>query len=120
MNPVLLALLVAVAGGAGSTLRFLIDVSIPAAARERYPWGTWAINITGSFVLGLIAGPLMGVAWGRILTVGLLGGYTTFSAASLETVTLAEDGRWKTALFYAFGTLVICVAVSLLGIAITA
>ena len=94
-------------------------MSIPAKARARFPWGTWLINITGSFVLGLIAGPLTGVVWGPIFTVGLLGGYTTFSAASLETVSLAEDGRWGTALFYGLGTLVISVLAALGGAALT-
>ena len=119
MNGLLLALLVAVAGGVGATLRFVIDMSIPAKARARFPWGTWLINITGSFVLGLIAGPLTGVVWGPIFTVGLLGGYTTFSAASLETVSLAEDERWGTALSYGLGTLVVSVLAALGGVNLT-
>lgn len=119
MSGLLLALLVAVAGGVGATLRFVVDMSIPAKVRARFPWGTWLINITGSFVLGLIAGPLTGALWGPIFTVGLLGGYTTFSAASLETVSLAEDGRWGPALIYGLGTLVISVLAALVGAAIT-
>ena len=119
MSGPLLAFLVAVAGGVGATLRFVIDTSIPAKSRARFPWGTWLINITGSFVLGLIAGPLTGVVWGQIFTVGLLGGYTTFSAASFETVSLAEDGRWGTALFYGLGTLVVSVLAALGGAALT-
>ena len=120
MNGLLLALLVARAGGGGATLRFVIDMTIPAKVRARFPWGTWLINITGSFVLGLIAGPLTGAMWGPVFTVGLLGGYTTFSAASLETVSLAEDGRWGTALFYGLGTLLVCTAAALVGGWITA
>ena len=119
MNGLLLALLVAVAGGLGATLRFVIAMSIPAKARARFPWGTWLINITGSFVLGLIAGPLTGAVWGPIFTVGLLGGYTTFSAASLETVSLAEDERWGTALSYGLGTLVVSVLAALGGVNLT-
>ena len=119
MSSLVLAFLVAVAGGVGAALRFLIDMSVPARARARFPWGTWLINITGSFVLGLIAGPLAGMTWGPIFAVGLLGGYTTFSAASLETVSLAEDGRWGAALFYGLGTLAICVVAALGGVALT-
>ena len=119
MSSLVLAFLVAVAGGVGAALRFLIDMSIPAKARASFPWGTWLINITGSFVLGLVAGPLTGAVWGPIFTVGLLGGYTTFSAASLEAVSLAEDGRWETALFYGLGTLVISVLAALGGITLT-
>ena len=100
-------------------LRFVIDMTIPAKVRARFPWGTWLINITGSFVLGLIAGPLTGAVWGPIFTVGLLGGYTTFSAASLETVSLAEAGRWKTALFYGLGTLVLTTTAALTGVVLT-
>ena len=120
MSSLVLAFLAAVAGGLGAALRFLIDMSIPAKARASFPWGTWLINITGSFVLGLIAGPLTGAMWGPVVTVGLLGGYTTFSAASLETVSLAEDGRWGTALFYGLGTLLVCTAAALVGGWITA
>ena len=119
MSSLVLAFLAAVAGGLGAALRFLIDMSIPAKARASFPWGTWLINITGSFVLGLVAGPLTGAVWGPIFTVGLLGGYTTFSAASLETVSLAEDGRWGAALFYGRGTLAICVVAALGGVALT-
>lgn len=120
MNGLLLALLVAVAGGTGASLRFIIDMSIPAKVRARFPWGTWAINISGSFALGLIAGPLVGLVWEPIFTVGLLGGYTTFSAASLETVSMIEDGRWGTALVYGLGTLILATTAALTGIAITA
>lgn len=119
MSGLVLALPVALAGGVGAALRFAIDMSIPAKTRARFPWGTWLINITGSFVLGLIAGPLTGVVWGPVFTIGLLGGYTTFSAASLETVSLAEDGRWETALFYGLGTLVISALAALGGVALT-
>ena len=119
MSGLFLAFLVAVAGGLGAALRFVIDMTIPAKVRARFPWGTWLINITGSFVLGLIAGPLAGMTWGPIFAVGLLGGYTTFSAASLETVSLAEDGRWGAALFYGLGTLAICVVAALGGVALT-
>ena len=119
MSGLFLAFLVAVAGGVGATLRFVVDMSIPAKIRARFPWGTWLINITGSFVLGLIAGPLTDVVWGPIFTVGLLGGYTTFSAASVETVSLVEDGRWGAAFFYGLGTLVISVIAALGGVALT-
>ncbi|WP_099331803.1 fluoride efflux transporter FluC [Actinomyces minihominis] len=119
MNGLVLALLVALGGGLGASVRFLIDASILARARAQFPWGTWLINLSGSFVLGLIVGPLSGMVWGPALTVGLLGGYTTFSSASLEGVTLAEDGKWGRALFYGFGTLVLAVLAALAGLALT-
>lgn len=119
MNPILLAGLVSVAGGLGALLRFLIDQSIPEEARARYPWGTSVINLSGSFILGLLVGPLQPFVWAPIVTVGLLGGYTTFSTASLETVELIEEGRWGRGMFYAAGTLVFCVGLALLGMRIT-
>lgn len=119
MSGLLLGLGVALAGGLGATLRFVIDMSIPARLRAHYPWGTWVINLTGSFILGVVAGPLAGLAWGPIVTIGVLGGYTTFSAASLETVTLAEDGKWWRAVLYGLGTLVLCALVAYGGIYLT-
>lgn len=114
-----MAAMVALAGGVGATLRFVIDVSIPAQVRERFPLGTFAINVSGSFVLGMVAGPLVALSWGPVVTVGLLGGYTTFSAASLETVSLLEDRRWGAALLYGGGSLVLCTGAALLGVAFT-
>ena len=120
MNAIFLTFLVAVAGGVGAALRFAIDMSIPTNIRERFPWGTWVINVSGSFALGLVAGPLAAVVWGPVVTVGLLGGYTTFSTASLEAVSLFEDGRWLTGLLYVLGTLVICTLAALAGLTLTA
>ena len=119
MSCPLLALLVALAGGVGAILRFAIDMAIPAKVRAHFPWGTLLINITGSFVLGLIAGPLAGAVWGPVFTVGLLGGYTTFSAASLESVSLAEEGRWGAAVFYGIGTLVLTTTAALTGVVLS-
>lgn len=119
MNGLVLAICVAVAGGVGATLRFVIDMSIPVRWRTAYPWGTWIINLTGSFALGLLSGPLAGLAWGSVVTIGLLGGYTTFSAASLETVTMAEDGKWWRAILYGFGTLVLCILAAMLAMTLT-
>lgn len=115
-----MAAMVALAGGVGATLRFVIDVSIPAQVRERFPLGTFAINVSGSFVLGMVAGPLVALSWGPVVTVGLLGGYTTFSAASLETVSLLEDRRWTAALLYSLGSMALCAAAALAGMTITA
>lgn len=119
MSPIVLALLVALGGGVGSTLRFALDMMIPARVRARFPWGTMLINISGSFALGLLAGPLSSFAWGSVITVGLLGGYTTFSAASLETVSMAEDGHWAKAVGYGLGTLLFTVLAALVGVTLS-
>lgn len=98
MTPLLLAA-VAVAGGLGAASRFALDGAVRSRSRSRgaLPVGTIAINLSGSLLLGLAAG-LAGAAVlpegvGAIAGTGFLGGYTTFSAASVETVRLAEARR---------------------------
>ncbi len=87
---------VALGGAAGSVLRYLLSLAIPAAA---FPWPTLAVNLLGSAAIGVAAGlGLQGEA--RLLVVtGFLGGFTTFSAFSLETATLAERSPALAALY---------------------
>jgi len=97
----------AFAGGAGAACRFMLDGFVQARVRISYPVGTTVINVTGSFLLGLVTGIAHALPqeWRLILGTGLLGGYTTFSTASLETVRLAQEGRWRACALNAFGTL---------------
>ncbi|HMR49043.1 MAG TPA: CrcB family protein [Arachnia sp.] len=85
--------LIAVAGGVGSVLRRWVGILIEKAPRPRIPLATTVINVTGSFLLGLLtalAADYAGLAeWKLVLGVGLLGGYTTFSTASVEVANLA-------------------------------
>lgn len=118
MNALLL-LAVAAAGGVGSALRYLTDNCLPIAVRRRFPWGTAAVNLIGSFVLGALTGASarwLPEVWLTILGTGLIGGYTTFSTASLETIQLARDRRLYAALLNGFGMLVGCVALALIGL----
>jgi len=91
------ALAVAIAGGIGAMLRFAVDGVIARRHRRRVPLGTLVINVTGSFGLGLLTAlalhdPGLG-QWRTVLGTGLMGGYTTFSTASVEAVNLAmADG----------------------------
>lgn len=120
MNP-LTVIAVALAGGVGSALRYLVDNALPVRVRARFPWGTAVVNLTGSFALGVVAGLAargMPEVWVTVLGVGLIGGYTTFSTASLETVRLALAGKRWTALLNGFGILIACVSLSLLGYAL--
>lgn len=84
---------VALLGGLGSVLRLLLDRTISERAGRTFPYGTLAVNLSGSVALGALAGAAVrGDAywlWG----VGLLGGYTTFSTWMLESHRLAEEGR---------------------------
>lgn len=97
------------AGGAGAVSRLVFDGILKAKVRIAYPLGTTVINVSGSFLLGLVTGlaltHFLPVEWRLILGTGFLGGYTTFSTASFETVRLAQDGRYSAALSNGFGML---------------
>lgn len=90
-------LLVAVAGGVGSVLRMWLGTLVERANRLPVPLGTTVINVTGSFLLGLLTALVLdhvGLADLKlVLGVGLLGGYTTFSTASVEVANLALSDR---------------------------
>src|SRR5258705_11294066 len=102
-------LLVFIGGGLGSTLRHLVNVVSPRLLGTAFPYHTFIINISGSIVMGLIAGYLAfrGEAsqpWRLFLMTGVLGGYTTFSAFSLDSVLLFYRGAIGVALFYWLGS----------------
>src|SRR5213592_528386 len=101
-------LLVFIGGGLGSTLRHAVNMLSARTLGTAFPWGTFIINITGSTVMGLIAGylALRGEAsqpWRLFLMTGVLGGYTTFSAFSLDAMLLYERGQLGLALLYVAG-----------------
>ena len=107
--------LVFVGGGLGATLRHVINMTCARCMGAAFPWGTFIINITGSTVMGLIAGYLAykGEAsqpWRLFLMTGILGGYTTFSAFSLDTAVLYERGELGLALAYVLGSVVLSIA----------
>ncbi len=94
-------LLVATGGAAGSVVRYLVSLAALAAFGGAFPWGTLAVNVIGSAAIGLAAG--LGVEGpARLLAVtGFLGGFTTFSAFSLETGALFERSPPLAALYVA-------------------
>jgi fluoride exporter len=99
-----------VAGGFGAAARLVVDGLIRSRVDGVVPWGTVFINLSGSFLLGLVAGlagsRVLPDHWQVVLGTGFLGGYTTFSTASFETVRLAQEGRPGTALAKASGTVI--------------
>ncbi len=113
---------VCLAGGAGAAIRFVVDGTIRHHTSGTHPWATMIINVTGSLILGLVTGlvlsGLVAHSWQLVIGTGLLGGYTTFSTASVETVRLLEDRRWRAAAVNGPGMLVLCVAAAAGGYAL--
>lgn len=109
-------------GGLGAALRFLVDGLISSRIRRPYPVGTTVINVTGSLGLGVLTGAALhaGLPQEVLLVVGggLMGGFTTFSTASLETVRLAQEGRMVAAVSNGIGMVLLCVAAAGLGLVI--
>lgn len=113
MSP-LLFLGAAVAGGLGAVLRYLADLGVAQLAGRRFPWGILLVNLTGSFALGLVTAALPDQAF--LLGAGLLGGYTTFSTAMLDTVALWRDGARWASVFNAVGMLALALLAAGLGL----
>ena len=116
-------LLVFVGGGLGASLRHTVNIACAKCIGTSFPYGTLIINITGSMVMGLIAGYLAfkGEAsqpWRLFLMTGILGGYTTFSAFSLDTALLYERGEIALALTYVLGSVVLSIAGLFAGLAL--
>lgn len=105
---------IALGGALGSVGRFLFAGWIGRVLGVNFPWGTLAVNVVGGLVMGLLVG-LMAQAWSvspairAFLTVGVLGGFTTFSAFSLETVLLFQRGDTLAALGYITSSVVLSV-----------
>lgn len=116
----ILALVVAVGGGTGALLRYLADGAVQDRVSGPFPWGTTAVNLTGSFVLGLLTGLAwyhgLGSSASSVLGTGLCGGFTTWSTASWESVRLLEAGLYRHAAIYTLGGLAAGCAVAAAGI----
>ena len=104
-------------GALGSMARYWCAGYVAERIGTDFPWGTFTVNVVGSFLIGVLATagdgrfPLGGEAR-QFLMIGLLGGYTTFSAFSLETLSLARDGDW----LRAGGNIVLSVALCLVAV----
>jgi len=115
--------LVFIGGGLGATLRHFVNVVSTRSLGTAFPYHTFIINITGSIVMGLIAGYLAfrgdaSQPWRLFLMTGILGGYTTFSAFSLDAVLLYERGAIWLALFYVLGSVVFSIFGLFAGLAL--
>jgi CrcB protein len=117
-------LYVAVGGALGSMARFWLGNAMALATGTEFPWGTLLINILGSFIISFF-GSLTG-SWPRFavpyemrvfVTVGVCGGFTTFSSFSLQTVELIKTGQSGRALLYVSASVILCLAGCALGFA---
>jgi CrcB protein len=91
-------LLVTLGGGIGSAARYLVGAFVANYFGPDFPWGTYIVNISGSFligvVLGFVGGGVIPTEARPLLAVGFLGGYTTFSTYSHESLQLIQGGEW--------------------------
>lgn len=114
-------LLLTLAGAAGAGARFIVDSLARPKIRTAFPVSTMAINVSGSLLLGVLAGAVLAAQvpaeWQTILGAGFLGGYTTFSTASVETIRLIQSGRGGFAALYSLGTVILSVAAAAAGMA---
>ena len=116
-------LLIFIGGGLGASLRHAVNMVFTRALGTAFPYHTFFINVSGSTVMGLIAGYLAfrGEAtqhWRLFLMTGILGGYTTFSAFSLDTALLYERGEVGLAALYVVGSVALSIAGLFAGLAL--
>ncbi|MDQ0319979.1 CrcB protein [Pararhizobium capsulatum DSM 1112] len=116
-------ILVALGGALGSVLRYLVGLGTLRSFGPGFPWGTLTVNVTGSFLIGVLsevvirkfgASPEMRV----FLVTGILGGYTTFSAFSLDAVTLFERGETLPAALYVGASVILSGLAVVAGLAL--
>ncbi|WP_397401955.1 fluoride efflux transporter CrcB [Phenylobacterium sp.] len=114
--------LVAVGGAAGAVARYLIGLQTLRMFGAAWPYGTLAVNVLGGFLMGALAG-LLAIRGGPdqeklrlLLGVGVLGGFTTFSAYSLDVVAMIDRRAWLQAATYSLGSVVLSVAALFAGL----
>lgn len=114
----------ACAGGAlGAGVRHIINMQFLRLFGPAFPWATGTINVTGSFLMGLLAGTLaakthLGPEWRVFLGTGILGGYTTFSAFSLDIWVLFDKGNTMGAAAYLLGSIVLSLLALVAGLTV--
>jgi CrcB protein len=111
---------VALGGAAGAAARFAVAQWTGARWGGTFPWGTLAVNLTGSLAIGLVLTLLLArgadPTYRLLLVTGFLGGYTTFSAFSFETLALLEARRWDAAALYVGGSVALGLLATALGL----
>jgi CrcB protein len=117
------ALAVIAGGGIGSLVRYLVTFGITQRLGPGFPWSTFVINVTGSFIIGIVAEVTQTRAFAGaplvrlFLMTGVLGGYTTFSTFSFDAMNLINERAGLLALSYAAGSVILGIAAAFGGIA---
>lgn len=118
----MLVIAVAAAAGLGAVLRYVVDLLVQDRARGDFPYGTLLVNITGSLLLGLATGLVIYHGFGStpalVVGTGLVGGYTTLSTWTWETLALAEAGDLLEAATNVLGSIAACLAAGGAGLAL--
>lgn len=113
--------LVMVGGAIGAALRYAVSRALPAFSVSDWPWATFGVNVIGGLLMGVLAAASArhgaSEPWRLFAGVGILGGFTTFSAFSLETLTMIDGGRWMLAASYAAASVILSVAALAAGMA---
>ena len=113
-------LFVALGGALGSALRYLVNITLPRLMGHGFPYATMTVNVVGSFLMGVLVVVLAmkgGTRFAPFLMTGVLGGFTTFSAFSLDAATLWKAGEVTTAAGYVIGSVVLGLAALFAGMA---
>lgn len=106
---------VAVVGGIGAVLRFVVDRAVARRAARAFPFGTLAVNISGAALLGFLGSLALGQDAALLAGTGFVGAYTTFSTWMLETQRLGEERQTRTALANIVVSVVLGMAAAVLG-----
>ncbi|MES1217451.1 MAG: fluoride efflux transporter CrcB [Bacteroidota bacterium] len=116
-------LLVSVGGGLGSALRYLCQKWIYQWYPHTFPWGTFLVNVTGCFLIGIFfaaseKSSFLTAEWRLFLTTGLCGGFTTFSAFAFENMSLIKNGEITYALLYTVSSVILGIVAVFAGVAL--
>lgn len=118
----MVALVVFLGAGVGGVARYAMSLRIQQGAGTSFPWGTLAINVTGSLLLTLAYGMLAGTTappeWRAFLGIGFCGGYTTFSTFSFESLRLLQGGQWLRGASYMASSVFLSLLAAVLGFGI--
>jgi CrcB protein len=116
------SLLIFIGAGLGGIFRYWISNGIYALTGKTFPYGTLIVNVSGCFFMGLLFVLIFDRLYGigpqlrSLLLIGLLGGYTTFSSFSIETINLLENGAWVSAFMNIMLSFIFCMAATWLGV----